>query len=41
MRRPETFEVLVLGAGVSGLATAWQLARRGIERVACARYSCR
>lgn len=34
MRRPATFEVLVVGAGVSGLSTAWQLARRGLERVA-------
>lgn len=34
MSRPSTFEVLVVGAGVSGLATAWHLARRGVERVA-------
>jgi monomeric sarcosine oxidase len=28
------FSALVVGAGVSGLAIAWQLARRGLERVA-------
>jgi sarcosine oxidase len=28
------FGALVVGAGVHGLATAWQLARRGVPRVA-------
>jgi sarcosine oxidase len=36
MRRPAAFEVLVVGGGVAGLAAAWQLARRGVERVALA-----
>ena len=26
-------DALVLGAGINGLATAWQLLRRGVERV--------
>ena len=33
MKAP-AFAALVVGGGVHGLATAWQLARRGIERVA-------
>jgi sarcosine oxidase len=32
--RPEAFGALVVGGGVHGLATAWHLARRGVERVA-------
>jgi len=31
---PSTFAALVVGGGIHGLATAWQLARRGVERVA-------
>lgn len=34
MSRPAAFAALVVGGGVAGLATAWQLARRGLERVA-------
>lgn len=34
MSRPAVFNALVVGGGVNGLATAWQLARRGMERVA-------
>ncbi|TMA24645.1 MAG: FAD-dependent oxidoreductase [Deltaproteobacteria bacterium] len=30
---PAAFGALVVGGGVSGLATAWQLARRGVPRV--------
>ncbi|MFM7230545.1 MAG: N-methyl-L-tryptophan oxidase [bacterium] len=30
---PAAFGALVIGAGVHGLATAWQLARRGVPRV--------
>ena len=32
--KPESFGALVVGGGVHGLACAWQLARRGVERVA-------
>ena len=32
--KPLAFGALVVGGGVHGLATAWQLARRGVERVA-------
>ena len=32
--KPAAFDALVVGGGVHGLATAWQLALRGIERVA-------
>ena len=32
--KPTAFGALVVGGGVHGLATAWQLARRGVERVA-------
>jgi sarcosine oxidase len=32
--KPAAFGALVVGGGVHGLATAWQLARRGVERVA-------
>src|SRR5262249_32813432 len=31
---PPAFGALVVGGGVTGLATAWQLARRGVPRVA-------
>src|SRR5690242_14714085 len=31
---PATFGALVIGGGVSGLSTAWQLAARGVPRVA-------
>ena len=31
---PAAFAVLVIGAGIHGLSAAWQLARRGVERVA-------
>jgi sarcosine oxidase len=34
MTPPAAFGALVVGAGVHGLATAWQLARRGVPRVA-------
>jgi sarcosine oxidase len=34
MSPPRAFGALVVGAGVNGLATAWQLARRGVPRVA-------
>jgi glycine/D-amino acid oxidase-like deaminating enzyme len=32
--KPAAFGALVVGGGVHGLATAWQLALRGVERVA-------
>jgi sarcosine oxidase len=32
--KASAFDTLVVGGGVHGLATAWQLARRGVERVA-------
>jgi sarcosine oxidase len=32
-RTPAAFGALVLGGGVHGLATAWRLAQRGVERV--------
>lgn len=34
MSPPAAFGALVVGAGVHGLATAWQLAKRGVPRVA-------
>jgi sarcosine oxidase len=34
MTPPPAFGALVVGAGIHGLATAWQLARRGVPRVA-------
>ena len=34
MTPPAAFGALVVGGGVSGLSTAWQLARRGVPRVA-------
>ena len=34
MSLPQAFGALVVGGGISGLATAWQLARMGVPRVA-------
>ena len=34
LNRPSVVGALVVGGGVTGLATAWHLARRGVERVA-------